>query len=361
MKKTLLSLAIAAMATTAQAGSVITDGADIKLSTKGGLKAETVDNKASVKLGGRLQWDYDATEAKDSDIDTDDFDVRRARMFIQGHYGDWEYKAQFNIAESSGAKGGDAEDLFIGYTGFGKAARITIGKQKESFGLEQMTSSKDISLLERTALSEFYTPGRSAGIKLDGRGSIWTYGIGVFEADGDGSDDVDQTAITGRVTLAPIKTDSMLVHLGAGYTSRSADDSDDDYDGYNLELAFVAGPFHAQAEYFDAEDGDTDVDGYYVQAGWVITGETRPYKDGAFKRVKASTGAGAWEVVVRYENGFGKYSDVGLDTVEGEQTSFGLNWYANENVRLGLSYMDGEEDATGYEGDELRARFQFAF
>lgn len=370
MKKTLLPLAIAAIATTAQAGTVTTDGADIKLSTKGGLKAATADGEASVQLGGRIQWDYDATEARDDNIDREDLDIRRARLFVAGHYGDWAYKAQFNIAESDGAEGGDAEDLYVRYTGFGKLANITVGKQKEPFGLEELTSSKDISLLERSAVTELYAPGRNGGIQVHGNGANWTYGVGFFEAGGDGSDDFSDTAMTGRVTFAPVKSDDMVVHLGASYTTRDADiDSDpattEEIDAYNLELALVTGPFHAQAEYFDAEESteiaDVDSDGYYVQAGWILTGETRPYKDGIFKRVKPAADKGAWEVVLRYESGFAQYSDVGLNTVEGEQAALGVNYYANENVRLGLSYMSGEEDVTGSEGDEFRARLQFAF
>jgi len=130
-------------------------------------------------------------------------------------------------------------------------------------------------------------------------------------------------------------------------------------------LAGASGPFHAQAEYFDSEEGQVDVDGYYVQLGWIITGESRPYKAGAFKRVKPASPKGAWEVVARFEDGDGKYSDVGLATTtggktDGKQTTLGVNYYANKNVRLGMSYMDGEE-ANGASGDEVRARLQYAF
>jgi phosphate-selective porin OprO/OprP len=370
MKKALLPLAIAAVATTAHAGTVTTTGPDIVIDTDGGLEVATVDGKAAVELGGRIQWDYDSTEAEDYGIDREDLDARRARLFVAGLYGDWSYKAQFNIAESDGADGGDAEDLYIRYNGFGKLARITLGKQKEPIGLEWLTSSKDIVMLERSAITELFTPGRSGGIQLHGNGENWTYGIGAFEAEGDGSDDFDDTALTGRVTFAPIKSDEMLVHLGAGFTTRDTELDDDpltdeEFEAYNLELAGVFGPFHAQAEFFDGEEStelaDTDVDGYYIQAGWILTGETRPYKDGVFKRIKPAAESGAWEVVLRYEDGFGRYSDVGLTTTEGEQTALGINYYANANVRLGLSYMDGEEDDTGFDGDELRLRAQFAF
>lgn len=323
-----------------------------------GITFESADGSTSLQIGGRLQWDYDLT---DSDIRgrSEDFDVRRARIFFQGSFLDWAFKSQFNIAESGPGSGG-AEDLYLRYTGFGKMARVTVGKQKEPFGLEQLTSSNDISSLERSALTEFYTPGRNAGVQLHGAGDNWTYGLGLFEADGDGSDDFDNTAITGRVTYAPIQTDDLVFHLGAGYTTRGANSAANETDAYNIELAAASGPFHAQAEYFQADKGGVDMDGYYVQAGWVLTGESRPYKDGAFKRVKPSGSRGAWEAVLRYEDGFGNYSDVGLGTTEGQQTTVGLNYYPNNAVRIGLSYMDGDL-ASGENGNEFRARMQLVF
>lgn len=358
-----LMLAISTVSV-AQAGTVTSDGKDLVLNAdKSGLEVRTADDSASFELGGRLQWDYDATDSNfGSGTDTQEFDVRRARLFAAGHYGDWAYKMQFNIAESDTAdnNGGTAEDLYLRYTGFGKTAQVTVGKQKEPFGLEELTSSKDITALERSAMTERYAPGRNAGVQLSGKGSNWTYGVGVFEADGDGKDDANNLAMTGRVTAAPINSGDALLHLGAGYSSRGADTAADEVDKYNVELAGQLGSVHAQAEYFDSEEGNTSFDGYYVQLGWVITGESRPYKSGKFKRVKPSTPAGAWEVVARYEDGDGKYSDVKLDTAKGNQTTLGVNYYANANVRLGLSYMDAELD-TGETGDELRARFQYAF
>ena len=64
--------------------------------------------------------------------------------------------------------------------------------------------------------------------------------------------------------------------------------------------------------------------------------------------------------MLRYEDGFGKYSDVGLGTTEGQQTTVGINFYPNNAVRIGLSYMDGEQ-ASGQTGNEIRARMQFVF
>lgn len=354
MKKQLLSVAITsamALPSLATAGTVTTEGEDLVIKTKGGLEIFTKDKSKSFKIGGRIQWDYDDTDSDIDSNDEQDFDIRRARLFAAGHVGDWAFKSQFNLDDDS------VEDLYIRYTGFGKQANVTVGKQKEPFGLEEQTSSKDISVLERSAMTEAYVPGRSAGVQLHGKGSNWTYGVGIFEA----NDDAEDTAFTGRVTYAPIKNDDTVVHVGAAFTARDAEVSSDEFDAFGLEAAFVTGPFHAQAEYFDAEDGDVDVDGYYVQVGYVLTGEMRPYKDGKFKKVKPSGEAGAWEIVARYEDGHGKYSDVGLGTDEGSQLAVGVNYYANSNVRIGLSYMDGETDSSDLNGDELRVRFQFTF
>lgn len=367
MKQKLLALSIVTLiAAPTYAGTVTTNGQDLILSTENGIKVDTVDKSASFQLGGRLQWDYDDTNS--DTVDSTDFDTRRARIYIKGHVNDWAYKMQFNIAESEDSEGGTAEDLYIRYTGFGRQAHVTVGKQREPFGLEDQTSSNDMTLLERSAITELYAPARSGGIQVSGAGSNWTYGIGFFEAGADSSDDFDHTALTGRVTFNPINDGDILVHVGAAFSTRDGDATapgtsirTQESDVFGLELAGVMGPFHAQAEYMDAEIGDEDADGFYVQVGYIITGETRPYKNGVFKRVKPTSKSGAWEVVLRLEDGDGKYSDAGVGTGKGSQTSVGVNWYASNNIRLGLSYMDAKNDDTDNSGDELRARVQLAF
>ena len=116
MSKKYLGLALAiSAASAAQAGNVTTSGEDLVIDTDSGIKVKVSDNSASFQLGGRLQWDYDATQSDDNGVDTTDFDVRRARLYAKGHFGDWAYKTQFNVAESDGADGGTAEDLYIRY------------------------------------------------------------------------------------------------------------------------------------------------------------------------------------------------------------------------------------------------------
>lgn len=359
-------LMLGAMSTNSQAGQVRTDGQDIILSTKGGLKLETEDKSAGFQIGGRLHWDYTQDEsdtAANGNQTLDDFDARRARIALRGYINDFEYKAEFNIDESGGDDGGSAEDLYIKYKGFGEMANLTIGKQRLPFGMDVLTSSNDISILERSAMIERYALGRSAGLKLSGRGmdKKFTYGVGVFEADGDGANDFQDQTVAGRITYAPVLTKASVLHFGAGYQTIGAVDPLDETDTMNLEVAGAFGPFHAQAEYFDSDVGPQNFNGYYAQVGYILNGGgSRPYRDGVFKRVKAVPG-GTWEVVARYEEGDGRFSDIGLGSIEAQQTSLGLNYYMNDSVKVGLSYMDGESNTNSDSGNELRMRLQFTY
>lgn len=338
MKMKLLASLIAATALTAPAAN-----AEVKVSTKGGLKVTSGDYE--FKFGGRIMYDYNRAE-ENGVVDEDDFDLRRGRVFVSGIIAkDWAFKTQFNV------DGDGVEDLYLRYTGWGKGANVTIGNQKMPFGLEEMQSSKDISVLERSAITERYSVGRAEGIQLHGKGGNQTYGIGIF---GDDTPD-SEIGFAARYTIAPVKSDTSVVHFGIAYKD-IADES-----AFGIEAAATSGPFHIQAEYVDGEEADNDdLSGFYVQAGYIFTGETRPYKDGVFKRVKPSGKGGAWEAVVRYEDGDGNHSDIELGRTDADAFTLGLNYYPHNNVRLGVNFTDGE-DVDGNEGEEFRVRFQLTF
>ena len=97
-----------------------------------------------------------------------------------------------------------------------------------------------------------------------------------------------------------------------------------------------------------------------MQAGWIITGETRPYKSGVFKRVKPGSSSGAWEVVVRYEDGDGAYSDEELGNTDATSFGIGLNYYINNIIRVGATYTDAKDNLSYDTGSEFRARLQIA-
>jgi len=342
MNTKLTAVALAALAMISS-----TANAEIKVSTKGGLKVESGDYK--VQIGGRIQYDYNRSE-KNGEVDEDDFDARRARLFIKGNVSeDWAYKINWNV------DGEGFEDLYLRYSGWGKGAVVTIGKQHQAFTLSQLISSKDVGISERPAIVERYLIGRREGVQLHGDINKLHYAIGVFTEEGTDED----SGFAGRLAYAPIKSENNTVHLGFSYKDTEAQD------GFGFEAAAVAGPFHIQAEYFDSEEvsdeGEQDINGYYVQAGYVITGEKRPYKNGTFKKIKPEGKGGAWEIVVRYEDGDGGFGDIELGDTDASAYALGLNYYVNDYVRINASYQDGESNITDDDGNEFRMRFQVAF
>jgi phosphate-selective porin OprO/OprP len=330
---------------------VTSDRSDLVVNIKGPIEVKTSDGNYSVKLGGRIQWDYNYAELNGV-ADEDDFSIRRARLYLSGNLNDWSYKVQFNVGNDIG---GTHEDLYIKYNGWGKKAVVTIGNQNEPFGLEQLESSKDISYLERSAVTEAYAPGRKEGILFSGQRGDVTYALGIFEDDGeDGSEGAgDGTAVTGRVTYAPIKSANQVFHLGVAHSNR-----DQDIDITGLEVAYTKGPYHIQSEFISSEENDATREGLYVQAGWILTGETRPSKNGIFKRIKPGNTSGAWEVLVRYEDGDGAYSDEELGSTDATSYGVGINYYLNKFIRFGATFTEAKDNINGDDGSEFRTRIQ---
>lgn len=338
MKTKLIAALIAATALSSASAN-----AEVQVSTKGGLKVSSGDYK--FEFGGRIMYDYNRSE-ENGETDENDFNLRRGRLYAKGNIAkNWAFKSQFNT------NGDGVEDLYLRYTGWGKGATVTIGNQKMPFGLEELTSSKDISVLERSAITERYAVGRAEGVQLSGQFGNSTYGVGVFTDDEKDA----ETGFAARYTTA-FKGENSLFHVGVAYKDINDDSA------LGLELAAVTGSFHVQAEIIDGEEaGNDDLSGYYVQAGYILTGESRPYKKGAFKRVNPKGKAGAWEVVARYEDGDGSHSDIELGDTDASAYTFGVNWYAHKNVKFGVNYTDGEDNLDNGEGSEFRLRFQLTF
>lgn len=336
--------------------------AELKVKTEGGLSVS--NEEFSIKIGGRIQYDYNKAE-ENGVTDEDDFDVRRGRLFVSGTVAeDWAYKVNWNV------DGSGFEDLYLRYTGWGSAAVLTLGNQHQAFTLSQLISSKAVGISERPGVVERYLIGRRESVQLHGNINKLHYSLGFFKEDGTDEDN----GFAARVTYAPIHTDTSLLHLGASIKQT------EEQDAVGIELAGFVGPMHLQAEYFDADevasienqDGDVigsfdnAINGFYVQAGYVLTGETRPYKGGTFSRIKPKGDSGAWEVVARYENGDGGFGDIELGDTDATAYALGLNYYVNDYVRINGSYQWGEsnvanEDGSFDDGSEVRVRFQVVF
>jgi phosphate-selective porin OprO/OprP len=373
---------------------------DFRVYWKEGLNLTTLDGDFKLKIGGRLMtdwlWSSEDTKIKQYVGEQEDgVEIRRARLYFSGLiYDNVEYKLQFDFA------GGDADlkDAYLGLTDF-PLGKLRMGHFKEPFSLEELTSSKYITFLER-ALPNIFAPSRNTGFMLHNTASDerTTTAIGMFRSTDDYGENVDDGGynITGRVTALPIYEDkgANLLHLGVAYSYRNPDDSiryrqrpeahltdrfvdtgtfaGDQVDLVGLEAAWVNGPLSLQGEYMMASadrlgsGSDVDFDGYYVQASYFLTGEHRKYKttEGAFSRTKpeknysAAGGSGAWEIKARY-SGL-DLSDRDITGGELNNITAGLNWYLNPNTKIMWDYVHADKDDVG-QADMLMMRLQFDF
>lgn len=399
MKKTLLASALAALALQVSAGTVTHEGADLVIKTGGGFSVATTDGQFSFAPTGRFHLDYndyDGVMAPGGDDGSDAW-FRRARLGFKGHAGDIAYELVYNLPGS-----GSIDVGYLTYKGWGKMANLTIGQQKENFGLEELTSSNNITALERSLASNAFSTGKNVGVKLFGGNELFNYSIGVFKNAIDSDNELDE-AVTGRVVFRPYYNGGDVFHIGAGYTTRSGADADynsrlgvrggdagnanrvraryqeggatlvGDREDWNLEAAMIMGPFHISAEYFKGEiDVDNrpvtiDAEGYYLQAGYVLTGERRGYSTGtgAFSGVKPANEAGAWEVFARYDSlDLDNRAPISVAGEQGDTWTVGVNYYAKSLVRVGLNYVRANTDvdiAGEDRGDAIVARLQVAF
>lgn len=93
---------------------------------------------------------------------------------------------------------------------------------------------------------------------------------------------------------------------------------------------------------------DLHFNGGYIQASYTITGESRKYNPvlGAYGTINpknpvqwSTGGCGAWEIAARYSQT--KLNDLNVLGGELRDTTVGVNWYVNENMRFMFNWVHG--------------------
>jgi phosphate-selective porin OprO/OprP len=228
---------------TEEEGKLITKGHTSKTSVTpvvkekdGAFTLESASGRNSIQLTGRMHLDY-----RDSDIDgsgdlgggrTDDrdtasiadqFELRRARLGVKGKFAnDFKYEIVGNLPGTA--------TIDIAYLDFAKYEQFQLrfGKFKQAFGLEQLTSSNNITMIERSYVDQI-VPGKKLGIQAMGSptkgityaGSIFQHNDTERDISADG-----KSSFAGRATLnfAEIMGNKeMVMHVGlAGLDSTYA-------------------------------------------------------------------------------------------------------------------------------------------
>ncbi len=365
---------------------------DFRVFWKEGLRFETQNGDFKLKIGGRIynDWGFMRQDSKvkrqvtDGDL-LDGTEFRSARMYMSGSiYDEIDYKVQFDFAPSST----EFKDVYIGFRHF-PVGYLKVGHFKEPFGLEELTSSRFITFMERS-LANAFAPGRNTGFMLsspmfDNR-STWAVGIFRESAKYDHGKQQSEGGynITGRITALPWYEDdgAKLLHAGVAYSLRDPKNTEQfrsrpeahlapylvDTTAFTanrtnllgLESALVSGPFSLQGEYMLAEvnqsgnSSGATLDGFYIQGSYFLTGEHRNYSTskGAFGRVKpkenfrfGGKGLGAWEIAARYSEI--DLSDSDINGGKLKDVTVGLNWHLNPNTRIMWNYIRSTLDGVG--------------
>jgi len=329
----------------------------------------------SVSVFGRLQSDF--TILNDGGNFDEGVEFRRVRVGAKGKLSAaTSYKVEIDFASnSSPSKFADAY-LQINECGLGT---MKVGHFKEPFGLNELTSSRFITFMERS-LPAGFAPSRNHGLMFSDSTDLVTWQAGAFwDADGYGEDTdlagANNNSFGARFVFRPWIEDKgkNLMHVAMSYNSRSgtknfrsypgSHESDSwaqtltDADTFGLELAWTDGPLNVIAEMADTEAIEGAGNASSLQASWFIGDQYRGYKtsSGAFERAKGIEN-GAWELAARV--GDYDFSEIGGDA--GSATTLGLNWYVDKYTRVMIDSTTVAED--GMESYQvLAARFAFDF
>jgi phosphate-selective porin OprO/OprP len=361
---------------------------------------------------------------------------RRARFGFEGTaFSDWSYTFIYDFG-GSGTEGSTIASAYIQYNGLGPV-HVRVGAFPPPESLDDTTSAGDLLFLERSqpadvARSVAGADGRDAASIFyydDSAFAALSYTGGVVGDAASGFD--DQQAAVGKFAYRfNFGEDENLV-LGADttYVFKFADavagggtptalrlrerpelnvDSNntsgirlidtgsisaDSYWQWGLEAAGNVKNLYAQGGYFGYEANrhastlaDPNFDGWYLQASWVLTGESKQYRPdiGAYTIPKPKEnfsfdkgGLGAWEIAARYSDLDLNYHAGAPGTAilpeairGGNQRiwSAGLNWYPNPVLRFMLDYQHVNVSRLNSTGGDLGAtlddvslRLQVAF
>lgn len=412
------------VAAPALAGSVTTDGPDLKIKTRGGLEVETADKDFSFKLGGRLQADYsrfDGIYTKNGNT-ADAAYLRRAYLELGGRlHRDWKYQVNYDLSGNTGnASSGYFNQASMTYTGF-DLFDLRLGRFYTDFGMERATSSKWVTALERNLsydAASWASDNLGLGVQARGvMGELAYASASVYSENNNDNNGDSVLRYNLRSVFTPWSSGGKVLHLGAQYAYRDLQDSAVDtrirsrlgirgvdteggsdagsngnrpvFGGttaeqglwssdsvWGVEGAWAQGPLSLQAEYLrrtlkaDKAANSVYASGYYGQLAYTLTGEARRYTlDGArFDAVKPQNKqSGAWELFYRYDTLSVEDNNLSR-TGEGKAQShtLGVNWYANEAVKVSANYVAARTDnlanqAGDTRGSGMAMRLQYLF
>ena len=362
--------------------------------TENGIGLKSKDGNNTLQVTGRLHMDYrQYSPAYGAGQTTDSYqnlaEVRRARFGVRGQFQkDFKYEIVGNFGNDVGA-GSSATTMDVAWVNYAAnpEAQFQFGLFKMPFSLEQLQSSNNIDFMERSLIGQVegeFVPGKETGFMLHGVPKPgFTYQLAASRGRGNKDAVNDNFDYIGRVTtnIADLQgSKAYIAHLGAAYsvgnikggvTPASARTESRSQNAFftgpalggntertrqGLEAAFAYNAIKIQGEQFNFKydpttGSDQEIKGHYIFLVYNLTGENFNYKDGVFGSLKPNNpvdkgGRGAWQVGVRAsEFDASPIAVAAGKTNRATAMTYGITWFATENARFMINYVDTKFDA----------------
>ena len=172
----------------------------------GAFTLESANGRNGISLTGRIHLDYrqnnlDVYDTDYADRDSasaaDNFELRRARLGVKGKFAkDFKYEIVGNLPGTA-----TVDVAFVDYAKY-DGAQLRLGKFKQPFGLEQLTSSNNIDFMERSYVDQL-APGKRIGAMAFGEPKPgFTYAGSIYAMNDTEQDSKnDKLSYAGRATL----------------------------------------------------------------------------------------------------------------------------------------------------------------
>jgi phosphate-selective porin len=345
-------------------------------------------------------FDQDAASKAQVGNQRDEFEARSLRLMARGHFElfrKWNYVASYEYKgfDQTSTADWNVTDMRVSTVLGPQLGTVTLGRMKEPYVYELVGDAANLPHNERL-LSPFFR-SRNVGVQLSNAilDQRATWAVGWFNDwwvegeswSGSGND------FAGRLTALPVwgEDGANYLHVAASsryygaaddqlrYRGKPASNVADDYVDTGkvpgdhawhtgLEALWNVRGYSLLAEYVRADlstrDGSNPtLDGYYVTAGWVLTGEHRPYdrKAGYARRILPQGRWGAVELI-------GRVGRVDLDdgsvrggTMDGWWA--GVNWWGSGRYKASIGYGNIDLDRFGMTGNTktLLTRLQWIY
>ncbi len=321
---------------------------------------------------GRLQIDYTNANGDNSNADFNGFDLRRAYI---GAHGKITKNISYNVDVGVDENGKVTPIVaFVDWKPLKPSFRIRAGQFKSPMSLDESTSSRFTSTIERAAFTDSFNIQRRVGIGFIQRGETHTLSAAVFGGAIDHQPFTSGRVVAARATFNPYLKKKKAIHLGASFRHRT-DNKDRGPNRYTQrpyshnidpilstgkiaesdttfigEVAWINDKVWTAAEYAINSAkcstcvSDPSFNGYYAEIGMFFKGR-KVYKNGKFNRPKVydpvtEGGRGAFSIVARYDGL--DLKDKAIDGGDLKTWILGADWYPTKNTRIGVNYFNSD-------------------